>query len=257
MPSFFLWPLIQYVLMAAGRDRLIHALVILVVVGVSLSLFLGGSALAEAKQFSVVFAAGGLRFAGVAGLVLFIVFYVRRSFEHKDVEYFLSRPITRRAYLLSHAAAFSVLALFIALLITGALYGTAPDLWGAGHILWALSLGMEYMIMANAALFFAFVLTSPAVTTLAVFALYVLARMMGQLLGIVDHGGEGAGAEIMGFVMQIISLIVPRLDLMAQTSWLIYPPDDTVSYGFIVIHGVVYSLLLWAMALFDLERRQF
>lgn len=250
-------PLVGYVLKAALRDRLIHALGLLIIVATSLALFLGGAAVTEKGQFALVFTAGGLRFAGVVGVVLFIVFYVRRSFDSKDVEYFLSRPLTRVSFLLSHAAAFSLLACLVSGLVITAVCLSAPSLIGPGYGLWALSFLSELAIMANAALFFSFVLTSPVVAALAVFALYVLARMMGEILGILDHHVTLSGAEILSVVMQAVSLIVPRLDLMAQTSWLVYGPSDSIGYGFILIHGIVYTLFLLAMALFDLGRRQF
>ena len=68
------FPLVGYVLKAAIRDRLFLSLIVLVLVGVSLSIFLGGAAIVESNRFSLVFAASGLRLAGVMGLVLFIVF---------------------------------------------------------------------------------------------------------------------------------------------------------------------------------------
>jgi len=104
----FSWPLVTYVLMAALRDRLIVSLIVLVAVGTSLSVFIGSSAILEKDQFALVFAAAGLRFAGVAGLVLFTVFYVRRAFDTKDIEFLLARPVSRFSFLFSHAVAFSV-----------------------------------------------------------------------------------------------------------------------------------------------------
>ncbi len=247
--------LVKYVLTAALRDRLIHSFLLLIAVGLSLSLFLGGAAIVESDQFSVVFAASGLRLAGVAGLVLFIVFYLRRAFETKDVEYILSRAISRPAFLFSHALAFGLLAVFLAVVLSLALCALAPHMVGQAHFLWGLSLVAEFFIMAQAALFFAFVLSSPTAGALAVFALYVLARMIGQILGIVDSD-IGQGFVFLGYIMQVVSLIVPRLDLMAQTSWLVYG-DSNISVLFILAQGVIYSFLLMMAALFDLMRRQF
>ena len=251
------FPLVKYVLTAALRDRLFHAFLALVVVAISLSTFLGAAAIVESNRFSLVFAAAGLRFAGVATLVLFVVFYLRRAFENKDVEYLLSRALSRPVFLLSHVLAFSLLALLAAVAVGAAIFLMAAQaLMTGGYFLWALSLLVEFVIMANAALFFAFVLSSPTTATLAVFALYLLARLMGQILGIIDSNETGHELAVLEYIMQAVSLIVPRLDLMAQTTWLIYGKAG-ISAGFIVMQGIVYTFLLAMAALFDLARRQF
>jgi len=250
-------PLVKYVLMAALRDRLVVSLFLLIVVGAALSLFLGSAAMIEDDQFSLVFAAGGLRFAGVAGLTLFAVFYLRRSFDNKDVDFLLSRPISRAAFILSHALAFSVIAVGMAAAVILALGLVSPTEIGSGHMRWGVSILFEFIIVVNAALFFSMVLTSAAGGVLAVFGMYVLARLMGQLLGIAATGGNLLGLPMDG-LMNVIAMVMPRLDLMAQTSWLVYPDDPVAfGYGFMIAQGVFYAALLIVAALIDLRRRQF
>lgn len=255
MPS---WPLVRYVLMAALRDRLVISLMLMVVVGACLSIFLGTGALIEDDQFALVFAAAGLRFTSVIGLVLFVVFHIRRSFDNKDVEFLLARPVGRTSFILSHALAFSVLALAMTIAVGVAMCIVAPAGIGAGHPLWLVSLFMELMIIVNAALFFAMVLPSASSGAMAVFGLYVLSRLMGQLLGITDHEKATAFAPLLNGAMNAISMLVPRLDLMAQTTWVIYPDSISgVGYGFVIAQGVFYTGLLIIAALVDLRRRQF
>jgi hypothetical protein len=272
------WLLVKYVLTAALRDRLVLVLFIMVLVGAALSVFLGSSAVTESDRFALVFAAAGLRFAGVAGLVLFIVSYIRRAFESRDVDFLLSRPLSRVAFLCSHAAAFSLLALFVAVLVTISVFAIAPHhvaaATGAWNInpgaaadpqyaqrgigLWGLSLAAEFIIMANAALFFAMVLPGATAGSMASFGLYVLARLMGELLGIVNTGAYSSGYHLLAAIMNVISLIVPRLDLMAQSSWLVYGAGGSaIGLGFIIAQCVIYSALLVLAAIIDLVRRQF
>lgn len=259
MPPFPIsLPLVRYVLMAALRDRLILSLILVTMVGASLSIFLGSAALMEYEQFGMVFAAGGLRFAGVAGLVLFVVFHMRRSFDSKDVEFLLSRPISRSAFIFSHGFAFSILAVVVAVAISFAVIAVNPGGIGAGHFLWAFSFVIELIIMANAALFFSMVVTSAAGSTLAVFGLYVLGRLMGQLLGITAAALGGLAIPFLQSLMNVIAMVVPRLDLMGQTSWLIYPDSaGDVGFCFVLVQGVAYTALLITAALVDLRRRQF
>ncbi len=252
----FSWPVVKYVLTAAIRDRLILSFFLLMVVGASMAIFLGSSAIIESQQFAIVFAAGGLRFAGAVALVLFIVFYLRRAFENKDVEFLLSRPLSRPTFLFSHFIAFTLLAFVLAAFVFGTLCAIAPNAVGEGHILWGSSLFMEYMIVGSMALFFAMVLSSAASCSLAVFAFYILARIIGQILGILGMGLAMKGVDFLGGVMNIIALVVPRLDLMAQTTWLLYGPDQ-IGYGFILLQGVIFSALIFFAALVDLGKRQF
>src|SRR5262245_40850313 len=109
------WPLVKYVLTAAFRHRLLISLLILLLVSVSLAIFMCSVARVEHTRFALVFAAGGLRLAGVTGLVLFAVFHIRRSFESKDVEFLLSRPVSRVQFLFSCAIAFILLGVIFGL----------------------------------------------------------------------------------------------------------------------------------------------
>ena len=253
-------PLVTYVLMAALRDRLVLSLILLIAVGTSLAVFIGSSAVVEKGMFAVVFTGAGLRFAGVAGLVLFVVFYIRRAFDTKDVEFLLARPLSRTAFLLSHAAAFCMLAVLVACAVTLSVLVLMPH--GVARVpvlLWGTSLIAEFVIMANAALFFSMILSSAVGGILATAGLYILSRLMGEILGVLDAAQQLPLYNLLSTIMKLVSVIVPRLDLMGQTSWLLYGTagESAVGYYFIVGQAAVYSALLIMAALVDLMRRQF
>lgn len=270
-------PLVKYVLTAAIRDKLLATLIIMILVGGSVSVFLGSSSVAEGAAFALVFGGGGLRMLGVLGLVLFACFYVRRAFEHKEVEFLLSRPISRASFLFSHMLAFMLLAIVVAFAVTVTVM-VIGDPHPAGLMIWGLSLMIEYAIMVTAALFFAMVLPSAAGAAMACFGLYILARMMGTLLGIADTPNEYQFIQALGYVLKVISVIVPRLDLMGQTSWLVYGiggSEAGIEFtrgagdfarkmiavftvpGFIVFQGGVFTGLLMAASAWDFIRKQF
>src|ERR1035437_7248612 len=256
-------PLVKYVLMAAMRDRLMVTLLLMILMGAAVAGFMGSARVLEGAKFALVFGSGGLRFLGVTGLVLFCCFYIRRSFENKEVEFLLSRPISRLSFLCSHALAFSVLAFFIAAAITVvvAVLGR-PD--ATGLLLWGASLVAEFSMMAVAALFFSMVLSSAAGSAMATLGLYALARMVGTLLGILDHPPVNWFFAVTGNLMKLISICTPRLDMMGQTTWLVYGVDgagsikflpDASGYahwmaehlglaGFIGVQGIVFVALL-------------
>lgn len=249
--------LIRHVLLAALRDKVITTLVLLIVLGSTVSLFFGAAAVTEEQTFTVVLAAGGLRFVGAIALTLFICFYVRRAFDHKEVEFMLSRPISRGCFLLSHAAAFIFLAVTVALAVSGAVavIGFPPF---EGLLAWGGSILVEYALVSIVALFFSMVLTSAASAAMAGLALYVLGRLIGTLLGIAQSPQDGFVFSIMAKVMELVSIIIPRLDAMGQTTWLVYgaPADLTDLWKFAAQSVVLMGLFLSASA-FDLSRRQF
>ena len=250
--------LTKYILTAALRDRLFLLFLLLAVVSVSLSVFLGASAITEKDQFSIVFLATGLRLGGLMTLILFVVFYLRRSFESRDVEYLLSHPISRLQFLMAHSLAFSVLATFVAIVTTLILFAVPSTGEHGGCILWGLSIWAELLIMANVALFFALILSSAVAGSLACVAFYVLARMIGSVLGIIQADNDGSTViRIAEKVMLLISIFIPRLDLMGQTGWLIYGGDILSNLSFFAVQAVVFYGLLMAASFVDLKRRQF
>lgn len=203
------WSLVSYVLTAARRDRLFLSLLCIMVVGTCLSVFLSSSAVIEQAQFSIVFMAGSLRILGLIGLILFVVFFVRRSFEARDIEYLLTRPISRTSLIFSNAAAFSILAFLVSLTLALGLCWAGRVLENPqGIIYWSTGVICEYILLVNVAFFFAMVLSSPVAATLATFGFYILGRLMGQLLYIARYPpDEMAGYRVLSGAFQIISTV--------------------------------------------------
>ncbi|TAL35560.1 MAG: hypothetical protein EPN97_07250 [Alphaproteobacteria bacterium] len=269
-------PLVKFVLTAALRDKLMITLLTMIVAGGALAVFLGGAAITEKESFALVFGAAGLRFLSVIGIVLFCCFYVRRCFETKEVEFLLSRPISRLNFLFSHAAAFMVLSLLVALVVSGVVFLLGKPNPG-GLVAWGISIGVENMVMSVAALFFSMVLSSAAGSALATLGLYALSRLIGTLLGIASLPPEKTVYAVLNNVMDLVSVVVPRLDMMGQTSWLVYGVEGSggVGYlersgayahammahlgvvGFLSLQGALFMALLLAAAAFDFLRRQF
>jgi hypothetical protein len=99
-----------------------------------------------------------------------------------------------------------------------------------------------------------------------------------MLIGIAQQAPENIVYAILNNVMNLVSVLVPRLDIMAQTSWLVYGFDgaggtlqlarDAGAFahkiidvlgasGFIAVQGVLFIGLLIAAAAFDFLRREF
>jgi len=249
-------PLIKYVIMAALRDKLMFAMAIVLIVSASLAVFLGSAAIVEKSLFTLVFAGAGSRMLLVLGVVLFVVFFIRRAFESKEIEYLLSRPVGRLSIIFSFALAFCILSVFMGLGVGACVFAVAPQLFGFGHIIWVISIMLEAMIMANTALFFSMYISSASSATMATLGVYVLGRLMGQLLGIVDS----EMVDSYGFyamAMQMVSVITPRLDLLGQSSWLIYGAQEGYSFVYALCHGAFFSAIVLVAASLDFVRREF
>ena len=270
-------PLVQYILTAAVRDKLLLTLFLMIVTGAAVAIFLGSASVTEKESFALVFGSAGLRFLSVIGLVLFCCFYIRRSFDTKEVEFLLARPISRLTFLFSHAAAFIILSLVIGLatFVAVALIGK-PNI--EGLVLWGASIIFELMMMSTAALFFSMVVSSAAGSALATLGLYVLARLIGMLIGIAQQAPENIFYAILNNIMNLVSVFIPRLDITGQTSWLVYgytgsggnlelARDAGVfaqkivevlgAPGFILTQGLFFTAILLAAAAFDFVRREF
>lgn len=250
-------PLYRYILMAAFRDRFLYALAGIIVLISSLSVFFGSSALTEQDQFLRSFAAFGFRLFGVAGLVLFIINYIRRAFEGRDIEYLLSRPMGRVQFVLTHVAAFSTLAAFSAFLFGAIIMLMEIGRLGPPDFLWWASLAVEFIIMANVAMFFALVMRSATACMMVVFAFYMLARLMGEILGILHQTADSGMMGGLAKAMEVISFFIPRLDLMAQSKWLLYGVQPEISLPFVIGQGVIFCVMVVCAAVFDMRRRQF
>lgn len=248
--------LVKYVLLAAIRDRLFLSLIVSLGVAASLSFFLGDSALSEKDQFTLIFAASGMRIIVVFALVLFVVFFIRRSFDNKDIEFLLSRPVSRTSIIFSYAFSFALLSLFICLCLGLMLFAIGPHLFSYGHVLWLFSVLVECIIMVNLALFFSMYISSAVTAVMSALGVYVLGRLMGQFLGIIDANLVDDGG-LFAMALQLVSVITPRLDLLGQSSWLLYGVDSSSVFLLVLVQGVVFSALVLSAASFDFVKRQF
>lgn len=250
--------LISYVLKAAFRDKVILSFCVMFLVTTALSIFMGDAAVIEKDVFALVFTAGSLRMISVVGLVLFVVFFIRRSYESRDIEFLLSRPVGKLQFILSYISAFCILALISTLIISLCLLVMAPTIEFSGYILWCVSLFVELSIMVSIAFFFSMALSNAAIAAFITFGFYTLSRMMGQILGIIDHNSFlGLKGQITEMVMLVISVVTPRLDLMGQASWLLYGAEGDTNLLFIAAHGVAYLFLITIAILIDLWKKQF
>ena len=252
-------PTFRYLVLTALRDRLFGTLVVLLALIAILGAFLGDGAVVEAQASRLAFAGMAVRAVLMLGIILFVTFHVRRTYESREVEMMLSRPISRPGFVLAYYVGFAGLALLLVPLAAGALFFAGqPPLDGLA--LWTWTLALEALIVVAVSLFFSLILSSATAGALAAIAFYLFGRMVGTILGVLNGAWLDLTTPInkaAGFAFKLVSTIMPRLDLFGQTSWLVYGREGGWLDWAATAQTMIYVPLLLAMAIYDFERKQF
>jgi len=252
-------PLCRYILTAVARDRIVQLMIVLMALGTATSIFLGSAAVTEQQAFTIATIATALRTLSVLGLVIFISFFVRRAFESREIDYLLATPLTRHRLLMSFAVAFVIVALIFSAMIAAIVLVLAPKIT-QGYLMWSASVVVELSITCMVALFFSIVLKSATVSALCSLGYYSLCRMLGAMIGISAtkfDGGSVLVNQIVSYVIKIISTVVPRFDLLAQSAWLVYGKAEGMPLWMMPVQLIVFCVLFFVCAAFDLRRSQF
>lgn len=251
--------IIRYTLLTARRDWLFIGLVLLVVMAYGLSIFTGSTALVEQSQMSLAYFAGSSRVALLIGLIVFACFHVRRLFDNREIESMLSKPISRTQFVVAYWLGFVILA-FVAVMPVMILMLVAFKPNMVGLIYWASSLFLEISLVLAFALVSGLILRSAVSAVLASFSFYLISRLMGFFVAAFDQPSlltSGNYGQIMATALKGLSAIIPRLDLYAKSSWLIYGIEGQKDLWVFEGQSVIFIALLLAMAVFDFKRKQF
>lgn len=253
-----MFSILKYILTTAIRDWLYAGVVASLLIAFGISILIGNSAFAENNQFSIVYIAGSGRVLFAIGIIIFICFNIRKSFDHKEVEFFLSKSISRSKYILSYILGFFIVSI-LALLPLIILISILPDVSKVGLFYWSLSIILESLIFISFAILASFIFKSAVFSVLASFGFYVISRMMGFFVMNISLADSVHNFNSFGkFITKIISVIIPRLDLFAKSEWLIYGANIIYSdLLIIVVQSVIYISLMIFMCFFDFNRKQF
>lgn len=251
---------IRYIMLSALRDWLFVAIVMMLVAAAFGSYFFGYVSLIENVESATVYFAGSGRMVLVMGVIVFTCFHIRRSIETKEIEMLLSKPLSRTALIVGLWAGFAATASLLVIPFAGLLMlfvmPTSAGLW-----VWLLSLWIEILLVVSMALAFALILGSAVTAVLASLGFYVLSRMMGFFVAVLDAQhfslGNAVADGIAAVVLKGVSVFVPRLDLFSNTSWLVYQEAVATHLPLIVLQGAIFIPLLVLTAAFDLNRKQF
>ena len=220
----------------------------------ALAAFLSQVALTEGRSLQLAVVAALLRACAVFLVAVQVSASVMRERNDKGLELMLSLPLARSSQYFGRLAGFAAMAAALALLFALPLLVWASP---GAVALWALSLALEGMLVAAAALFFAMTLAQPVPAIAATIGLYLLARSMAAIQAIA--AGPLAEPTLANraarFGVDAVALLLPRLDAVTRTEWLLYGAPGAAAYATALGALAVYIVLLAAAGLFDFYRR--
>jgi Cu-processing system permease protein len=172
-------------------------------------------------------------------------------------ELLLSLPVPRSAYYLGKFAGHALVACCLALVFTAPLALFAP---GRQAAFWGLSLACELLIMTAVSLFCVISLTQVLPALAASAGFYLLGRSVEamQVIAATPVGASEAWTDAaVRWIVDAIALLMPALDRMTLTRWLLEAPPSTGELANVLLQTVIYVVLIGAASMFDLYRKNF
>ena len=241
-------------LIEARRGGLVWLALATVGLALALGTFLSQLALTESRMLQAAVVAALLRVCAVFMVAAQVVASVRREIDDRRLELLLSLPLSRATQYLGRFAGFTLLGALLALA-----FALPALLWAepAAVFCWGVSLACELALVAAAALFFAMTLASLVPALAATAALYLLARSMSAMQAIAAGplAEESFAHELARHAVEAVALLLPALDRVTRTEWLLYGAPDGRGYAMSLAGLLVYASLLAAAGVFDFERR--
>jgi hypothetical protein len=246
--------LARSVLLEARRGGLPWLAAAAVLLALVAAVFVSQVALTESLALQAALVAALLRACAVFLVAAQVTASTLRETQDKGLELMLSLPLPRATHYLGRLAGFmacgAMLSVFFALPLL---------LWAApGAVaLWGVSLAFEAALVAAAALFFAMTLGQFAAALAAIAGLYLLARSIGALQAIASGPltETSFATQLAQYAIDAVALLLPRLDAVTRTAWLLYESPAPNTYAAALGTMVLYIALLAAAGLFDFYRK--
>jgi ABC-type transport system involved in multi-copper enzyme maturation permease subunit len=250
--------ILKYILKNGLRDRLYLGLLISLIVSFSISIFLGSTMFVEQQQTTSAYIAGSSRAILAVGMILFVCLSVSRAFENKEVEFILSKSISREQFILGYLAGFFIAAFLIFLPLVATIALLTKVNW-LGLSIWSATLLAELLIIICFSLLASMILKNSFSAIMASFAFYMISRLMGMFVMAIQLPEDLSAAKnnILALILKILSAIFPRLDLFSQSSWLSYGINNFDGIKIIAIQSLIYIPLMIFMSFHDFKRKQF
>jgi ABC-type transport system involved in multi-copper enzyme maturation permease subunit len=254
--------ILKYILLNAVRDRLYLGLLISLLIAFSLSIFLASTALVEEAQMTAAYIAGLSRGILSLGMILFVCLNINRAFENKEVEFILSKSISREKFILSYFLGFFIACflIFLPLILAITILTQADKI---GLLIWCFTLLAELSIVISFAVLASLIVKNSFSSILASIGFYLISRLMGMFVMAINLPAKTSevnlefSAKSFSLLLKILSAIFPRLDLFAQSTWLNYGVKDFSDIKIIILQFFIYLPLMIFMSFHDFKKKQF
>ena len=249
--------LARVTLLEAVRNRLVWLAVIVTATAFGLAQFLNQVAIAESREIQTALLAAILRTAAVFIAAAFVITSMVREWSDKATELLLSLPAPRSSYFFGKFAGYAAVALFLAPLSALPLALIAPP---GGLALSTGSLFCELSIVIAVSLFCVLSLTQVVPAFVAVAGFYLLSRSMAaiQIIAGAPLQDPTLPERVGNLIVELIAFVLPALDRITQTSWLMDPAlVSPGTIGTVLAQTAIYAVLICSASLFDLYRKNF
>ena len=255
--------IIKYLVLNAVRNRVFLGLNLFLILSIAFAIFLSTTAFVEKNQFATIYVAGISRVVMQFGLILFCCLSVNKAFENKEVEFIISKSISREKFIFGYFLGFASVAIitFIPLFLVVFLVCQINDL---GFLFWSTTFIAETFLLICFAILASLVLHSNFNAIFASCGFYLISRLMAMFTMSIDQSLSQVmqlqQTKLIGickFLLQMLSAIFPRLDLFAQTKWLVYGVQDYSFVKIVIYQFLIYLPLLIVMSFHDFRKKQF
>jgi len=250
-----IFTLATLVTLEALRTRFFFVIILWLLTGFGLALFIGQITVIETTAYQSSLLAAFLRLSAVYVVSLFVITSMVHEFHDNSIYLWLSLSIHRATYFLGKFSGFMVIAFLTAILFGSALLLFVPYLQVG---LWTLSLLCELFIIIAVSLLCVLTFHHTVQTFSAVLGFYILARSIGamQLMtqGPLNNPQSWIDQFIYGFI-NLLAMLLPNLDRFTQSQWIISHTGSMDNLLEMIIQTIIYVILLIAMSLFDLYRK--
>ncbi len=249
--------LASYVVVEALRTRFFTIIISLLLICIGVALFLGQIAIIESQGTQSSLIGAFLRLSAVYIMSLFVITSTVREFHDHTIYLWFSLPIPRHIYFWGKLLGFVCVASIVTILFGLLLFGYSPYFQ---VMLWTLSLWCELLIIVVASLLCVFTFQHTIQAFSAVLGFYILARSISAIQLMADgplHDASSFADQFVNLFVQFIAMLLPKFENFTQSAWLVYHTGTWGELFNIFVQTAVYLLLLIAMSLFDLYRKNF
>ncbi len=251
-----IFTLAAYVVVEAFRTRFFAIIVTLLALGLGLTRFVGQVAIIETQAVQSSWLAAFLRLSAMYMVSLFVITSLVREFHDHSIYLWLSLPMRRSSYFLGKSVGFALVAGMTALLFGVVLLSYAPIV-PVG--LWTFSLWCELLIVTTMSVLCALTFHQTIGAFSVVLGFYILARSINamQLMtqGPLLQNAHSWSDHLISESVTWLAKLLPHLEHFTQSEWLVYQTGSLENLVFVLMQTAIYVMLLSAMSLFDLYRK--